>query len=255
MSYPFSDVLGKAKRRVVRWRAKRAIARIDNIAHGAASAADKFTAIYKERLWLVVGAVNGERESLSGHGSSLRSTSVIRGELEALFADQPPRAFFDAPCGDFNWMKAVRFPLRTHYIGGDIVAPVVAGNEARYARPATTETGGREFINFDITRDAFPEADYWFCKDCLQHLSLADVEMALRNFARSNIATALISNHHGITQNTDIPTGEFRHLDLTLPPFNLPPPQRILRDSPIDAEPRIVAMWTIEEIRQAMRSI
>src|SRR5579862_3313707 len=104
-------------------------------------------------------------ESRSGDGSTLAYTRHLREQL-AIFAETfEIRTLFDAPCGDFNWMKAVKFPDDLVYIGGDIVASLIEANRTKYARKS------REFIEFDIVADKFPEADVWFCRDCLFHLS------------------------------------------------------------------------------------
>jgi hypothetical protein len=59
---------------------------------------------------------------------------------------------------------------------------------------------------------------------------------------------ALISNHRDIVENVNIPTGGFRHVDLTLPPFNLPTPLMKLSDVPIDRELRYVGVWSREDL-------
>src|SRR5262245_54808853 len=70
------------------------------------------------------------------------------------------------------------------------------------------------------------------------------------NFCRSSVEYALISNHSDVAENVDIPTGGFRHVDLTLPPFYLPAPLMRLSDIPIDRELRYVGVWK----RQALIS-
>lgn len=223
-----------------------------DLARSNISAAEKFSEIYRQELWLKGGLSTGESESLSGHGSSLRSTELIREDLKALIDRERPEAFFDAPCGDFNWMRAVPFPEGCTYIGGDIVPSVIARNQDSYGVGDIATPGSRVFMVFDITRNPFPEANYWLCKDCLQHLSLEDVRAALTNFANSKVKMALISNHYGVRNNRDIATGDFRHLDLTLAPFNLPEPCFTLRDHPVDGEPRVVAAWTREQVAKAL---
>ena len=244
--------LDKWRTRAVRRQAREAQATVATIAQSRLSAADKFSEIYRQKLWVKAGLESGESESLSGHGSSLQSTQAIRDELQRLLDERHPKVFFDAPCGDFNWIRTLRFPEDCIYIGGDIVASVIAGNRQSYARGTADLPGSRVFEVFDLTKDEFPDADFWFCKDCLQHLSFHDVRSTLANFASSNVAVALISNHHGIDANVDIETGDFRYLDLTLPPFNLSEPQRTLKDYPVDGEPRLIAMWTREEIARAL---
>jgi len=59
---------------------------------------------------------------------------------------------------------------------------------------------------------------------------------------------AIITSDTGITGNTDIRTGDFRRLDLTLPPFNFPTPAIALRDLP----GQIAGVWTRAEIAAAL---
>ena len=74
-------------------------------------------------------------------------------------------------------MKEVQFPENMNYVGGDIVPQIIERLRGAYRR------GDRNFILLDITRDDLPEADLWLCRDCLAHLSYADVRKALENFA------------------------------------------------------------------------
>jgi len=226
--------------------------KVADLARSNKSASHKFAEIYRQHLWAKAGADSGGTESLSGLGSSLRSTEIFRRELQTLIDEHRPKVFFDAPCGDFNWMKTIAFPADCAYIGGDIVPSVVLIDQQKYGRGEEGAAGSRVFKDFDLTRDTFPGADYWLCKDCLQHLSLADVRAVLANFASSEVKVALISNHKGVVENTDIHTGDFRYLDLTLPPFNLPTPSRVMSDAPADGEPRFVAVWTREEVTAAL---
>jgi hypothetical protein len=173
----------------------------------------------------------------------------LRVELANFIRQEAVSSLFDAPCGDYHWMRWMQFPDGFRYIGGDIATSVVAKLKRKFSSHAC------EFISFDLTHDRFPNCEAWLCKDCLQHLSLGDVTAVLRNVAKSGIKWALISNHTDVTSNYDIKTGDFRHLDLTKPPFNLPPPRRVLRDSPADKEPRGVFVWRREDIEASLRSI
>ena len=64
------------------------------------SAEEKFTWIYKTNHW-------SSEESASGLGSTLKYTENLRRELPQLLRQYSLGKVFDAPCGDFNWMKAV----------------------------------------------------------------------------------------------------------------------------------------------------
>lgn len=198
----------------------------------------KFTKIYRARWWDEGG------ESASGPGSMLQVTEQFRQELSQFIQEQKIHRLFDAPCGDWNWMRKMVFPGGFSYIGGEIVPQLVESLGCKYARP------GVSFIQFDITRGDFPEADVWLCRDCLFHFSFADIRRTLANFVRSDLPYALITNHFGDFANIDISTGEFRLLDLTKPPFNLPFPAVRLRD--FQHHKREVCLWAKAEIAAAL---
>jgi len=65
-------------------------------------------------------------ESRSGPGSTLAYTVNLRHQLEVFLAAFEIGALFDAPCGDFNWMKEVNFPPGVAYLGGEIAGSLVA---------------------------------------------------------------------------------------------------------------------------------
>jgi hypothetical protein len=225
---------------------RRARAEIDAIAASDRPNAEKFTRIYNKKLWLRVNSAVNADKSLSGHGSTLESTAVFRKELECFLSQVNAQRLLDIPCGDFNWMRFVKFPPGLEYVGGDIVPSVVARLKKAYGRG---EKGShRVFRVFDLTKDTFDAADIWLCKDCIQHLSNKDIFLALGNFFRSSVEYALISNHSDVVENVDIPSGGFRHVDLTLPPFNLPMPVMKLSDASIDLEPRYIGVWKRETL-------
>jgi hypothetical protein len=161
-----------------------------------------------------------DSESKSGPGSTLAATLNLREQLSVLVREQPAiRVFFDAPCGDFNWMRAVDFPSDLKYIGGEIAPALVDQNRSKY------QSESRDFIEFDITESDFPVvADIWFCRDCLFHLPNVYILKALRNFYKSGIPRFMTSTHlnTGDFVNTDIPMAGFRLLDLYGEPFCFP---------------------------------
>jgi hypothetical protein len=225
---------------------------IDRIAESDITNAEKFSLIYRKKLWLKAAPHLNPDKTLSGQGSTATSTHTLRQALEVLLRQEGVETFLDAPCGDFNWMRDVNFPENCNYIGGDIVAQMVSNLQHRYGQETVGNSGSRKFIHLDLTRDELPQADIWLCKDCLQHLSHADVASVLRNFRKSRIKIALISNHTSVNSNIDIRTGQFRHLDLTLSPFNVLPPRQKLRDSPVDGEPRYIGVWYREDLAERL---
>jgi hypothetical protein len=228
-----------------------AYAQIDRIANSDITNSAKFSLIYQKRLWLKAMPHLNPEKTLSGHGSTQLSTEILRKSVEKFLVEMKAKKFFDAPCGDFNWMQHVNLPHDCEYLGGDIVSEIIADLQQKYRGIALDnhkKPASRQFINFDLTLDRFPPADIWLCKDCLQHLSNSDILLVLDNFRRSQVKIALISNHIGVTSNVDIATGQFRHVDLTRAPFNLPLPRRIIPDAPVDGEPRFIGVWCREDL-------
>jgi hypothetical protein len=153
------------------------------------------------------------------------------------------RSIIDAPCGDLNWIFPIINHANIHYMGGDISPSVVQA--AQSAHPDI------QIQVFDITRDPFPQADLWHCRDCLFHLPFELIEQALVNFTRSSIPFALITTHHSrlLHQNLNIQPGGFRLLDLEKPPFSLPSPLARIRDYlPGRDFPRYVCLWSRQQI-------
>lgn len=190
----------------------------------------------------------GSDESVSGGGSTSERTSEYAAALSRLIAQRGWRSMFDAPCGDLNWIGAVIDATGVDYIGGDVSEQALAA--ARQRRPDA------DLRLFDIRSDPFPAADVWHCRDCLFHLSFEDGLAALRNFARSDVAWALLTtNTARWLRNLDIETGGWRLLDLERAPYNLPPPVLSLKDYPPDTEfPRFVSLWPREAIAEALRA-
>lgn len=201
---------------------------------------DAFEAIYQQNLW-------GSEQSHSGHGSELDYTSRYRNALSQLIQKRGITSLFDAPCGDLNWMQHVIAQTGIAYSGGDISASVIAATKAKHP--------SLDLRQFDICRDAFPKADLFHCRDCLFHLPFADIQLALANFAASDIPFALITTHKArlLHKNLDIKVGGFRLLDVQRAPINLPPALEYLPDYRMGRDfPRYMGLWSREMITQAL---
>ena len=200
-----------------------------------------FTRIHELNHW-------GDRESLSGPGSTLAYTRHIRSELPRLWSQLGTRVVLDAPCGDFNWFHAIDRATTPDYVGADIVESLVASNQSRYGDSRT------RFVVLDLVTDPLPEADFWLCRDCLFHLPAADVMTVLRKFASSRMAHFCATNHHLCEFNTDVKTGGYRFLNLHLPPYNLGPALATIDDW-IEGEahvPRRLTVWTRAAVAEAL---
>jgi hypothetical protein len=164
---------------------------------------------------------NRHREAISGPGSDLIQTAAIARELPVLLDEVGAKILLDAPCGDFFWMQHVALGVE-NYIGVDIVRDQIERNRAKYS------CLNRRFLCLDVTVDQLPQADLIFSRDLLVHLSFRDIEAALKNFKRTMSEYLLTTTFPRITKNTDIVTGDWRPINLQLPPFNFPRPLRML---------------------------
>ena len=171
---------------------------------------ERFERIYSTNLW-------SDPETRSGVGSTLDSTRVVRAELPNALRELKARVLLDVPCGDFTWMEHVNLS-GVQYIGGDIVPTIVEQNQRQYA------DASRKFMSLDLTRDDLPDADVLLCRDCMVHLSYANIRAALANIARSNVRYLLMTSFPGRGDNNDVVDGDWRPLDFQAPPFSFPEP-------------------------------
>jgi len=186
-----------------------------------------------------------DEESVSGAGSSISETEVVRRELPALLAELGARSLLDIPCGDFHWMQEVDLGVE-RYVGADVVSALVDENQRLHGDAI------RSFRQLDATRDDLPEVDLIFCRDCLMHLSFDSVKAALRNFKRSGARYLLTTIYADKTEHHDIETGRWNAINLRLPPFELPEPLRVINEQSGKAGERFrdksLALWRIDQI-------
>jgi hypothetical protein len=176
--------------------------------------AERFDRIVQTNLW---GA-----SSRSGLGSELVATERLRTVLPAFLARHGVGSVLDVPCGDFGWLGTV--DLGIPYIGADIVPSLVRENEQRYGG----DSPSRQFLTLDLTKDPLPRADLVLCRDCLVHLSFANISRALANIKASGATYLLTTTFLEHETNIDIEDGDWRIVNLERAPFNLPPPIDVL---------------------------
>jgi len=203
-------------------------------------ASEIFTRYYEVNRW-------NSPESLSGPGSTLDDTRSVRENLLSLLRGRNVRSMLDAPCGDFNWMRTINLG-ECSYIGADIVAPMIAQNNTRYASEKV------RFVQLDITKDPLPQVDLIFCRDCFMHLPFEMIAAALQNFKRSGAQWLLASNHRNRRINYDIVIGDVRPINLEIDPFFLPTPAQVLFDEksatpdPRDEFLRTLSLWNLKDL-------
>lgn len=199
----------------------------------------RFERIYRMNLW------RGE-ESRSGPGSSLEETAVIRAELPRLVRELDARVLLDIPCGDFFWMRQVLTELDLEtYIGADVVANVIEENNRRYGSPRCT------FVRLDLCSDLLPRADLVVVRDVLDHLSFADIRLALSNLVASGSTYLLATTYPVRPDNTDIRSGDWRPLNLEAAPLSLPAPLELINEQ--SAKPgypdKSLGLWRISDLQ------
>jgi hypothetical protein len=187
----------------------------------------------------------GSRESVSGRGSELAQTETLRLELPALLKQIGANSILDAACGDFHWMCEVSLGVE-QYVGADIVPELIEANRRKYARP------GREFRVQDMVATRPPRFDVILCRDCLVHLSFADIRAALQNFQDSGSEYLLATTMTSIRNNEDIASGDWRGLNLQLAPFSFPAPIALLNERCTEADgawtDKSLGLWRLSSI-------
>lgn len=195
-----------------------------------------FTYIYKNQVWK-------ENESLSGSGSDIEPTKTLQEELPKLLKELKILTILDIPCGDFNWLKEVDLSFLS-YTGADIVEELVNKNIEKYSSKQ------RKFIKLNILEDELFQTDMIFCRDLLQHFSNKHIFQAIDNIKKSKSRYLLTSSQIETKENSNIITGDFRSLNLLLPPFSFPKPLRIIGEkftTKEDSEKSLL-LWKINEI-------
>ncbi|HKI44653.1 MAG TPA: class I SAM-dependent methyltransferase [Balneolales bacterium] len=180
------------------------------------SVRETFLKIYNSNHW------NSEK-SASGPGSDDVQTAEIQQVLPGLNNLLSVKTFLDLPCGDCNWMSHVDLGV-DRYIGGDIIPDIITKNQSKF------EDDTHHFQVLDIINDPLPDADLLLCRDCLVHLSNADIKKALDNIRVNNITYLLTTTFTDCKENADIITGDWRIINLERPPFSLPAPMLIINE-------------------------
>jgi SAM-dependent methyltransferase len=175
---------------------------------GGRNTKDVFTDIYRNNRW-------GNKESVSGPGSTLEQTAVLIEQLPQLLKRLEAKSMLDIPCGDFNWMSKVAMP-GVQYTGADIVEELVQRNQQNHASPT------RQFLHLNLVSTPLPKVDLVFCRDCLVHLSFKDIASAIDNIKRSGATYLMATTFPGMSSNPDIVTGDFRPVNLQIAPFHFP---------------------------------
>lgn len=190
---------------------------------GATAPADViFRDIYRRHHWA------GGR-SASGAGAAPEQVRQLQIALPPLMQELGVATLLDLPCGDYSWMQTVELPIQS-YLGAELLPELVHRLNAAYA------DSRRRFMMVNLIQDPLPPADLLLCRDCLVHLSYADIQAALANVRRSGIPFFLTTTFPDCQANEDIVTGDWRVLNLERKPFLLPPPLQLLNEGCTEAD-------------------
>ena len=150
-----------------------------------------FTDIYARKAW-GDGSGGGSAPDTARPYCELVSCAVI-----GATSSGSALTVLDIGCGDGVVSKGINW-LNATYIGVDAAQ------------------------GFDALTDPLPAADLVLCKEVMQHLSNAQVQLLLDRTAHYPVRLFTNSTYAMPERpvNCDIETGDFRPVDLSLPPFN-----------------------------------
>lgn len=209
------------------------------------SAEEVFTTIYQGNSW-------GGHQSVSGRGSDDDQTAVIAKEIPDIIAKLNIASMLDIPCGDFHWMKNVQLGS-TKYTGSDIVAELVAKNNAEFSSPTIA------FEKLNLIEGPLPKVDLVFCRDCLVHFSYEHILSSLKSVVASGSTYLATTSFNKRSSNDDITTGNWRPLNLRVAPFSFPAPLIEIDEKCTEGEnqfaDKTMSVWRISDLREQISKI
>src|SRR5688572_14393868 len=199
---------------------------------------DVFTGIYNSNAW-------ESEETVSGPGSGMDRTEMLRSALPGIFAQYRVKELLDLPCGDFNWFRTVDLS-NIRYTGADIVDDLIRLNNSLYKKENI------DFRVLDIIHDPLPQVDMIFCRDCLVHLPDEYILRTIGNVIKSRSRLLVTTTYPSVQVNTDMFTGGWRPVNLMKPPFNFPEPLELINDgsranNEINADKKL-GIWEIKSL-------
>ncbi len=194
-----------------------------------------------------------DSDSLSGPGSNLTQTRVIRNEIPKLLENYKIKNMLDAPCGDMFWMKEILphiLKMGISYNGADIVPAIIAKNKSEFTNNAI------KFFNLDLTQDKIFNVDLVLTRDCFIHLSYNNIYKILKNYQRSNIKYILVSTYTNSSRTNYDVNGFFlwgRMLNMEKFPFNFPSPIEVILEGCTEGQnlefaDKSLGLWKVKDL-------
>jgi hypothetical protein len=200
---------------------------------------ERFEEIHATNLW-------GAQGSVSGLGSEPDAIRTLRTDLVTLLKNLGAGSLLDAPCGDASWIHGMDLGLTYH--GIDIVPGLIA--ELQQRADAGELPGTYQLA--DLTCDDLPGCDVILCRDCLVHLSFANVERAVTNMARSGATWLITTTFTDWDQNADCEDGDWRALNLRQAPFSWPRPEALINENCREGEggwaDKSLGLWRMRDL-------
>ena len=165
----------------------------------------------------------GNSKSVSGPGSDLEATRVVRPAIASIIKKYNIQSILDAPCGDFLWMNQLDL-TGINYLGVDLVARQIKNNSVHYG------SGEKTFKVLDVVNENVPKVDLIICRDLLVHLTNGDALKVLSNFVDSGSSYLLITSFPDHKTNHNLELGFFRPINLQIAPFGLMSPIEIINE-------------------------
>jgi hypothetical protein len=193
-----------------------------------------FDKIYADSYWGV--------EHLSGSGSTIEATRLVRQVIEKTIKDFHISTIIDVACGDMAWMPLVLEDIKAQgikidYLGCDIVSSLIKSHTEKFPH--------LRFQHLDFVADKIPKAELIICREALQHLPVKDIKAALKNFSDGGAKYLLTTTHlrrYGIRNHMNMKPGRCRDRNLLLPPFNLPNPIFVFPEE-MGNKDKFIGLW------------
>ncbi|MCW3090863.1 MAG: hypothetical protein JWP81_1932 [Ferruginibacter sp.] len=191
-------------------------------------------------------------ESVSGPGSNLQQTEIIRREIPELLTKYKISTMLDAPCGDLFWMKQILGELKRRgiqYQGADIVSSLIEQHRRQYKAQQL------EFNTINLIKSPIPRVDLVFTRDCFIHLSYFNIYLILKNYKNSGSIYLLTNTYSRASRvNTNV-EGFFlwgRMLNMEKFPFYFGPPLEIIVEGCTEKDciddDKSLGLWELEQL-------
>ena len=192
-------------------------------------------------------------DSLSGRGSNLEQTIVIRKEIPELVKKYAIKTMLDAPCGDLFWMREILpslINIEVKYTGADIVTSLINSNIEKLSQPAV------DFKCVDLTRSDTGQYDLIFTRDCFIHLSFKNIYLILSNYKKSG-SRYLLTNTYLQEERSNIDVDDHfvqgRMLNMQKFPFYFPTPIEMINEGCTEGDgqeynDKSLGLWELKSI-------